>query len=167
MRLLFALALAGLAWGCAIKNTAMYGGDNLPSDARAVISSLGVHDSKQLRIQVISINGEPVDLLKTASFIVPPGSYQVAVHAVTSVSVTQGAQGLTYSKKSANGEVTVVAQAGHTYIPNGQILGERVRLYFDDAGKNFPTECLPTYVVVNTSSNPGHALYRTDKKCQR
>ncbi len=50
------------------------------------------------------------------------------------------------------------AKAGHTYVPNATISGDLITVYFEDKG---------LYVAVEESPNPGHAVYRTDKKCER
>ena len=168
MRDLLAIVAATTLAGCTLKvtNPALYGSDTLAPSQRAVISSLGIHTARDLRIQVTAINGENVDP-NGASFIVPPGSYRITMNAVTGVRVGQSAQGLTYSDKKATGEVSVTVRPGHTYIPNGSVQGDRIRLYFDDAGPDFPTGCLPLYVVINNPVNPGASIYRTDEKCAR
>jgi hypothetical protein len=60
------------------------------------------------------------------------------------------------------------AKAGHTYIPNAVVDGNRIALYFEDKGQDFPQECLPLYRAVNEpGGNPGLAVYKTEKKCDR
>ena len=47
------------------------------------------------------------------------------------------------------------------------IRGDMISVYFEDKGLDFPRECLPLYVAVNESSNPGAMVYRSDKTCDR
>lgn len=157
------LALAS----CSLKNTHMFGSEQAAAGTQAVISSVGIYNGGNLGIQVTSINGNPVDMMKTASFMVPAGTYQVSLHANKDLRITSGyAGGLGVRKEVADGDVSLNVQAGHTYIPNALVRDNRIQFFFEDKGENYPTECLPLYVAVNNSSNPGHKLYRTEKRCE-
>lgn len=151
--------------GCALKNTNLYGSENISEEDRAIISALGVYDNGNLGIQIMSINDAEVDILKTASFIVPAGTYKVMLHANKDLKVTVGPEGFGVSKIVADAEVELTVEGGHTYIPNALYQDGSLLFYFDDMGTNFQQECLPLYVVVNTWSNPGFRFYRTEKKC--
>lgn len=164
-----ALALLPLALvACSLKNTHLFGSENIPGSAQAVISSVGIYNNGNLGIQVTSINGQPVDRMKTASFMVPAGTHRLSLHANKDLRITSGNAngGLGVRKKEADGEAIITVQGGHTYVPNARILGDRIQFFFDDKGENYPAACLPLYVAVNSSSNPGHKPYRTDTKCE-
>jgi hypothetical protein len=105
-------------------------------------------------------------MLKTASFIVPSGTYQISLHANRDlrISYSGGSRGM--SKEVADADVSLNIEGGHTYVPNARIQGDRIQFFFDDKGKNYPMACLPLYVTVNNSSNPGLKLYSTDEKCE-
>lgn len=166
-RLVLALLPLALA-GCSLKNTHLFGSESVPVSAQAVISSVGIYNNGNLGIQITSINGQPVDRLKTASFMVPAGTHRVTLHANKDLRITSGnaGGGLGVRKEEADGEVTIAVQGGHTYVPNARISGGTIQFFFDDKGENYPSACLPLYVAVNSSSNPGHKLYRTDAKCE-
>jgi len=166
MNKILLIVLVSLLHGCALKNTNLYGSKNMTLANQAIISALGVHDHGNLGLQITAINGEAVDMLKTASFIVPAGKYKIKVHANKDLTITTGSSGLGTTKKVADGEINVTVKGGHTYIPNAVIKGNKILFIFDDMGENFQKECLPLYVVVNTSSNPGFKVYETDKKCE-
>jgi hypothetical protein len=165
MRLLLATALFFLS-GCALRNTHLYASDELPKSDQAVLSSVGIYAGGSIGLQITSINGKTVDLLKTASFIVPPGTYDVVVHVNKDLQVTASGAGLAVTKQQADVAVKVTVQGGRTYVPDARINGDMVAVHFDDKGLAYPTECLPLYVAVNSSSNPGHRVYATGKRCE-
>ena len=165
--------LVSMLSACALKNTNLYGSENIKIADQAVLSAIGVYNNGFLGIQITSINGEPVDMLKTASFMVPSGTYKIKLHAnkdlgitrVTDLSSTGPYTRLGSTKQVFDDEISISVQGGHTYIPNAHFQGNKIQFIFDDKGKGFPWECLPLYKVVNNSSNPGFIIYRTDNKC--
>ena len=165
---IFALILLLVALtACAIKNTHLYGSESLSPNDQAVVSAVGVYNEERLGIQITSINGKPVDRSRTASFLLPPGTYEISLHANKNMQVTSGiGGGLGIKLEEADGEATITAQRGHTYIPNANVSGKQIQFFFEDKGLNYPTECLPVYKAVNTSSNPGLKLHATGKKCE-
>jgi hypothetical protein len=155
-----------LLGGCALQNPQLYEGPARAPHEQSVISSLGLYEERRLHLQVATIDGKPVDMARSASFHVLPGTYRIEVLAKTDFATEAGAQGYKSSWKEAKLEVTLTAVAGHTYVPNAVLRGDRIRVIFDDMGANYPQECLPLYRVVNKSSNPGHKLYSDGKACK-
>ena len=89
-----------------------------------------------------------------------PGSYEIKITAVKDFTVS--------SFKRADPVSRLDAKPGHTYIPNAVIAGDLITIYFEDKGPDFPRECLPLYIFVNESGgNPGLALYKSAKKCDK
>ena len=166
VRTLLVLLLVGGLMACQLKNTHLYGSEALPAQAQATISAIGGSYEKRLSIQITSINGDSVDRLKTASFLLPPGTYQISLHADKDLRFRSPLGGPGFTKEVADGKVSISVIGGHTYIPNARVEGSQIWFFFDDKGPDYPTECLPLYQGVNSSSNPGSQLYANGKKCK-
>lgn len=142
----------------------MYGSQNLAKSEQAVISAVG--DGRIAGLQITAINGKAVDRLKTVSFLVPAGTYKFSIHANKDLKIVRTWEGMGITKKEADLTIQVVVQPGHTYIPIAEVQGDMIEVMLEDKGLNFPSECLPLYLIINGSSNPGHKLYQTDIKCK-
>ena len=99
---------------------------------------------RELSLRVVEVDGKSITHGRAASYLLLPGSYAVKVLATKDA--RYGAGRMTY--KRADPESRLEAKAGHK-------------------GLDFPRECLPLYVAVNESSNPGAMVYRSDKTCDR
>ncbi len=166
MQRLILIALFFILSGCSLKNTNLYGSQALPQGNQSTLSAVGIYSNGNLGLQITAINGDPVDRLKTVSFLVPPGKYKISVHANKDLRVVRSGSGIGVTKEEADVTVDLTMEAGHTYIPNALIKDNTIMVFFDDKGLNYPVACLPLYKAINNSSNPGHKLYRTDTKCE-
>jgi hypothetical protein len=155
--------LSAIVAGCSLQNVKLYDGPDRPASEQVTVSAIGLYPDRQLSLMVVEIDGKSIASGRAASFLLLPGTYQVKVQATKDFKA--GGSVVTY--KRAEPVSRLEARAGHTYVPNARLAGDVVSIYFDDKGPDFPPECLPLYVEVNRSVNPGHALYRTAKTCAR
>ena len=159
------VALAGLAAGCSLQHVKLYEGPDRPASEQITLSSVGLYPERQLSLMVMEVDGKSIANGRAASYRLLPGTYQVKIQARRDFKT--GGPGLSVTFKQAEPVTRLEAKAGHTYVPNATISGDLISIYFEDKGASFPEECLPLYVAVSASSNPGHAVYRTDRKCER
>ena len=163
MRQLFIVLIVTISVsGCALQNVQLYKGDPLPDSEQATISAVGIYHERDLSLQITEVDGASVSTNRSASFLVLPGKHEVKVHAQKDLFVSSSR----ISYKEADIKTMVSVKKGHTYIPDAITDGKRIRVYFDDKGIGFPRECLPLYIAINNSTNPGAMLYATDKKCE-
>jgi hypothetical protein len=137
----------------------MYEGPERSRSELGSLSSIADYPKDRLTLQITKIDGKDVLGPKTAEFLMSPGTYTVTVHVLKDFAVSRW--------EEATGDIKVEVLQGHTYIPNYQLSGNTIRMFFTDAGLDFPQECLPLYRRVNEGSNPGFAVYKTQKKCER
>jgi hypothetical protein len=141
LRLALCVASVMIA-GCGPMPVQMYEGEERPAGEHTVLSSLGVYPERQTTILVQKINGaQPPDIGRAAEYLLLPGSHSISWE----MRSDQRFDGARLVWKQANGELTLNAVAGHTYIPNAIVSGDRVRVFFEDKGLNYPRDCLPLY----------------------
>lgn len=151
-----------LVSGCSIVNEQMYAGELKDDSEHAVLSALGLYPENRVSMQVRMINGEKVNIGRAASYLLLPGEYEVAVFLQANMKYSAG--GMSWQEADLVGALN--AEAGHTYIPDYFVKDEEIVLTFEDKGKNFPQECLPLYVSINKSKNPGHAFHKDGRECK-
>lgn len=161
-RLLAIVAIVGVLTGCSLQNIKVYQGPDRPQSEQIVLSSVGLYLERRLSLTVLEIDGKDVSTGKAASYLLLPGSHEIKIHALKDF-----VPGFPISTiKRASIMSRLEARAGHTYIPNAVVDGDRISVIFEDKGLDFPRECLPLYREAN---NPGGSgllgLYATDKKC--
>jgi hypothetical protein len=162
IRLLAIIAIVGVLCGCSLQNIKIYEGPDRPPSEQITLSSVGLYPERRLSLRVLEIDGKEVSTGKAASYLLLPGSYQVKIDALKDFE--PGIAVITFKKALVLSRLE--ARAGHTYIANAVIDGDRISVFFEDKGLDFPLECLPLYRQVNSPNRSvGLGLYSTDKKC--
>lgn len=147
---------------CAVKPYKFYEGEILDSSKHAIISALAERKGIIMSGQITEINGKAVNITNASSHLVLPGTYDLTIR----VTADMVASGTHVSWKEASLTVSAEVVAGHTYIPRILRKGEEVSVIIEDAGVDFPEECLPLFKQIERSSNPGSAIHRHKKKCE-
>lgn len=153
------ILLSALVSGCSITNPKLYSGDLRPDSEQGVISSLGFYPEKSLAIQVLKIDGQPVNTSTAASFLALPKNYVITIKAKLDADIGTSSQGLTYSWKEAENDVELDVVAGHTYLPDATRVDGKIVLAFKDMGLNFPQKCLPLYIAVDPKQSKNCPKY--------
>ena len=166
MRICISLLLLVACAACSLLSEKMYEGPERSRSELGSLSSIADYPKDQLNLQIIKIDGKDVLGPKTAEFLMSPGTHTVTVRVLKDFKPGFGI-GAVSTWKETTGDIKLEVSQGHTYIPNYQLSGDTIRMFFTDAGLNFPQECLPLYRRANEGSNPGFAVYRTPKKCGR
>jgi hypothetical protein len=118
------------AIGCSSAPKQMYEGDPRPADQVAVIHE----GSRQGAFKVYEIDGRDTGFGYPAGLYVLPGTHRVKL-------VYE--QHTYYSRREWNKELTLKAEAGHTYIPRFELVeNDKMRFWFEDKGKGYPAKCL-------------------------
>jgi len=117
-----------------------------------------------LSVYVVEIDGKPVDTQRTSEFLMAPGTHVIKVRVwhdlrwgVSAQRVTDKSSAaiINVSSKEAFIEIPKDFAAGHTYIPNAQLLGERASAFLDDVGTDFKQECMPLRRSFSDGKSPG------------
>ncbi len=162
MRSFLVALLVLVLTGCAIQNARLYEGPERPNSEVAVLSVTGESGVPTgVTIIVRKISGKPAP--GGASFYLLPGDYLLDLEVSKDMKLSSGK----LSWKQANVQVTFRAEAGHTYIPVAVIREDTASAVIKDVGQNFPQECLPIYIAINESTNPGHSIHKDGRKCNR
>lgn len=168
IRLSIACALITLCCGCSLSSAKTYDGPDLERSDVAILSSVGFYKERKLSLVVWKIDGKSQDNSRTAEFLLLPGAHQVLVDARNDLICGASGPGLGCSWKEATIEVNLIAEKGHSYIPNAHIEDGLVRIFFVDAGLDFPRDCLPLVRSVNGEYGPAGltSLYSTGGTCK-
>jgi len=162
MRLVLLAFVIVVCSACTVQNTQLYDGPPLPIESVATLSSVsGSHPSSNVFVAVKSVDGKVVP--SAASFYLLPGQHSIQA----SIVVEDRASG-PQKRKVGKAEGVLDAQAGHTYLPAAVLRGDNYAVFgFEDMGVAYPQECLPMYRTINESNNPGHAIWKDGRKCDR
>lgn len=143
LAILAAIAAAASLTACGISTAKLYEGAELPASQQAVLSTMGIYRDRRLVLQVMAVDGKEIDPLRTSEILLKPGKRHIKLAATKDLEFSMGAGLITQTGKGATLELPLNALAGHTYIPNAVINGDRIRAYFDDTGLGFKRECMP------------------------
>src|SRR5262245_23417285 len=141
MRLVVVALLSWLLAGCGLQNIKIYDGPDRPSSEHSTLSSLGVYREIRLALQVVAVNGVPVNTTTAASFYLLPGTHRVTVRARKDMKSESGSRGFAVSFKEATLDAILEAKPGHTYIPAALIQDDTIRLLFRSEERRVGQEC--------------------------
>jgi len=156
MRLLFLPFL--LLTACATQETRLYSGPKKEPNEVGVLSTMS-HESNVLA-RIKTINGKEYQGTR-ASYQLIPNDYTIEVLVIAEHKISFP----TITWKQAVITVPLKVEAGHTYIPDVRVQNDQAAVRFTDAGKDYPTECLPAHIATKKSSVAGSSLWALDKAC--
>jgi hypothetical protein len=146
----YALALINvmLISGCTSTPIHTYDGPHQARENIAVLSPVGTNGELNLSMTVNAIDDKYVSAY-ASEYLILPGQHKIKLR------VVKDWTGVVYSKyKVATIEITLTAVAGHSYIPNADVMDMKVYGRFDDFGLNYPQKCMPIYRLVINKSTP-------------
>ena len=134
MRVSLILLLA--AFGLCVAPEAIAGTPKIP-EGKAALSTQGTYADKAVTVE--KLNGKKVSM-RAAELFLAPGAHQIELAFMWDLR-PQEDKWVLY--KTTRLTVTLNAEAGHTYMPNGNISATGVSGRFDDLGLNYNRDCLP------------------------
>jgi hypothetical protein len=144
--------------GCATTQH-LYEGNPRPVSELAKVSVMG--HQRQAGVMVKKVNGKAWD--NGYFFYLPPGTHALELRVNTVP--TAGAGGVAWRETSVNAVVHVVA--GHTYVPEVEVLSGKASVRITDAGPDFPDACMPARIAQNRYEGVGSSGGKDGSRCDR
>lgn len=100
-------------------------------------------------INIQSIDGKPAVVnapggahRPTKGLHVLPGPHTIIIGQTNFIGSSLAGPEMTATFASSKKEITLQAEAGHSYVPRAKIKDNSVIFWFEDKGKNYPQECM-------------------------
>lgn len=168
MRIAIFFALALMCSACSLSSVKTYQGKELSRADVAIVSPVGRYPERELMLWVGKIDGETYNLSRAAELQLLSGTHLVNVYVQNQLHCGATLVGLGCRWRDAHVQVTLRAEKGHSYIPDAQVMGNTVRVFFNDVGMNFPHDCMPMMKMVNgeAGSRGLAGIYSDGGKCE-
>lgn len=146
-RRLWAASLSLFLAGCAAGPINLYEGGEVPSEEVAVLAvgGLGSLIPINMGATVKKVDGRAFDNWFTrgqvSSVRLLPGEHTATVF------YSQAAASTRVHLYAHDTDIKFFAEAGHTYILNHRLMGDRINFWIEDHGKNYDSGCYPGYRI--------------------
>jgi hypothetical protein len=146
-RVSWAASLCLFLVGCAAGPISLYEGADLPSEETSVLAVGGFGSLVPIDMgaTVKKVDGKALDNWFTrgqvSSVRLLPGEH------TATVSYSQAAASTREHLYVRDTDIKFFAKAGHTYILNHRLMGDRINFWIEDHGRNFDSSCFPGYRI--------------------
>jgi len=122
----------------------------------SVLSPVGIYPERPSFTSILIKSIDDVSVGEfTREITLDPGVHTIKYQASKNGRVcNEGSVGLAYCFEQAVGEMDILLEAGHTYVPNVIFTQKSADVFLVDKGINFPQRCLPRNMEIAGKKNP-------------